>query len=94
MGSAFYHYTVSRQVLLVAERGATTIYQAGSANGNLEQSLANEGIAGSVLIQGNTSGPWSSFKGADILMPEKTLTLESVKYYPRRIAESEWGNGC
>ncbi len=81
-GIVFYNYTINRQVLLVAERGATTLYQAGTSNGDLEQSLSKQGIGGAATVDGNKAGPWSSFRGADILIPEKTLTIDNVKYYP------------
>ncbi len=82
LGVVFYRYTINRQVLIIAERGATTLYRAGTASGDLAQSLIAEGISEASGVDGTKTGPWSSFKGADLLIPEKTLTIDNIKYYP------------
>ncbi len=78
-----YTYTINRQVLIVAERGAIALYDDGRSGNEPGQSLLEEGIADNALsIEGTPDGGWASFKGAKVLIPEKMLTLNEEKWYP------------
>lgn len=79
---ALYNYTIDRQPLLIAERSAKVIYQAGLAGTDLGQALEEEGIADAVSIQGDASGDWAAFRGARVDMPDKSIEIDGVKMMP------------
>jgi len=82
LGFSFYRYTIGREVLIVAERGAVTLYLSGEGKTDPVQGLLSEGISDVVTVEGTKEGDWASFKGSDILLPEKMLTIGDSKWYP------------
>jgi hypothetical protein len=78
-----YRYTIDRQVLIVAERGALCLYRSGKDGTNPALALAALGIAGQeTVVEGEFDGPWASFADAGILLPQKMLTLDDKKWHP------------
>ena len=79
---ALYNYTIDRQPLLIAERSAKVIYQAGLAGMDIGQALEEEGIADAVSIQGDASGNWGTFRGARVDMPDKSIEIDGTRMLP------------
>ena len=77
-----YNYTIDRQPLLVAERSARVVYQAGLAGADIGQALEEEGIADAISIQGDVSGNWEVFRGARVDMPDKSIEIDGTKMMP------------
>ena len=79
-----YQYTINRQPLLVAERSAKAIYEAGLSQADIQQALQQEGVVdGTVVVHGDPSmGQWTMFHGAKVDMPDKSIEIDGTRMMP------------